>query len=83
MSHVFYFRKDFKEANTPFITQQKEWDGCLWKITANLWNKKPWQNTDDEITAGRDGMRIMSDVPAGAKLTLSSVKLGGFSVDQG
>lgn len=41
--------------------------------------KGPRQSTDDEITTGTNGMRIVSDVPAGAKPTCSFVKPGGFS----
>lgn len=50
---IFVSESDFKEAGMHFITQQEERDRWLWKITANLWNKKPWQNTDDEITLRR------------------------------
>lgn len=48
-------------------TAQWTRDGWLWKIITNQWNKKPRQNTDDAITLWRDGMRIMSDVPAGGR----------------
>lgn len=52
-SHVLDFRRGlWGRANAPFIAQLERRDGWLWKITANLWNKKPWRNTDDEITPG-------------------------------
>lgn len=36
-----------------------------------------------KLLRAQDGMRVVSDVPAGGpKLTLSSVKLGGFSAAQ-
>lgn len=53
MSHVLDFRGGLGgRANAPFIARLEGRDGWLWKIAANLWNKKPWRNTDDEITPG-------------------------------